>query len=104
MSDDNILDVNTKRLYNMYIWDEKKRQTNIDKHGFDFVHVDQIIENKHVLLASQYNDEKRYLAVGKIEGRYATVIYTMRDTQYRVISIRSARHEERNAHKKLLGE
>ncbi len=88
----------------MFVWDEEKRQANIAKHGFYFVRADQVLCAPHVLLASDYGGtEKRFLAVGKIEGRMATVVYTMRGEKYRIISIRSARHEEKRAFEELHG-
>ncbi len=88
----------------MFVWDENKRQANIAKHGFDFIHADQVLCEPHIALKSNYSgDEVRFLAVGMIENRIATVVYTMRGEQYRIISIRSARDEERRAFKELLG-
>ena len=43
MKDKN-LDVSTNCNYNLYEWDEVKRQSNIAKHGFDFIHADQILK------------------------------------------------------------
>jgi len=88
----------------MFLWNEEKRLANVAKHGFDFINVDQVLCHPHVLLASRYEGaETRFLAVGKIEGRMATVIYTMREDQYRIISIRSSRNEEKRAFEKLHG-
>ncbi len=76
-------------------WDEAKRLRNIAKHGFDFLWADEVLLGNHVEIPACYENEERFLAVGKIKGRFATVIYTIRDGRYRIISLRSARHEER---------
>ena len=88
----------------MYEWNEEKRQANIAKHGFDFIHADAVLSNPHIRLASHYQGEERFLAVGQIQGRIATVIYTMRENRYRIISIRSARNDEKQAYQNLLGQ
>ena len=88
----------------MFEWDENKRKANLVKHGFDFLHVDQILCQTHISLESGYGgEEPRFLAVGKIQGRFATVIYTMRGENYRIISIRSARNDEKRAYSQLHG-
>lgn len=83
-------------------WDENKRLSNIAKHGFDFVRARDILLGNHIIISSKYqSDEQRYLAVGIIDGRFATIVYTMRGDAYRIISIRSARDEERRKHENL---
>jgi uncharacterized DUF497 family protein len=86
-------------------WHEKKRQENIDKHGYDFVRVIELFSGNHT--RSRAHDgrggEERWMATGLIQGRYATAIYTMRGETLRMISLRSARHEERRDHQDLFG-
>ena len=88
--------------YNMFVWDENKRQDNIFKHGFDFIDAEQVLTNAHVRIESSYQGiEKRFLAIGNIAGRFVTVVYTMRNGDYRIISMRSARDGERRAFEAL---
>jgi uncharacterized protein len=47
--------------------------------------------------------EKRFLAVGLLEGRCVTVVYTIRGEAIRIISFRRARHEERQEYQELYG-
>ena len=83
-------------------WDESKRQANIDKHGYDFIRAIDVLSGDHVVVSSQYGgDEPRWLAIGYIEGRLATLVYTMRGETYRVISLRQAAYAERRIYEAL---
>lgn len=87
-----------------YEWDERKRLSNLKKHGLDFVDIITVFEAPHVVTPSAYvGVGKRYLAIGLFEGRYVTIVYTTRGDFIRVISFRRARHEERQEYKKLYG-
>lgn len=85
-------------------WDEKKRLSNLAKHGLDFIEAMDVFESPHVEVASSYaGEEKRLLAIGLFEGRFVTVVYTHRSTAIRIISFRRARHEERRRYQELYG-
>jgi uncharacterized DUF497 family protein len=85
-------------------WAEGKRLCNIAKHGFDSLQADELFEGPHVVVPSKRNQpEERFLAIGKVAGRWATVVYTLRAGDRRIISMRSARDAERPIHKKLHG-
>ena len=86
-------------------WDESKRLTNIDKHGFDFVAVRQLFEHEHVkgMARSGKDGEQRFTATGFVYGVYATAIYTIRGDATRIISLRRARVNERREHQALHG-
>jgi len=86
-----------------YEWDERKRLADLKKHGLDFFDVDVVFNSSHVITPSLHSSEERYLAVGIFEGRFVTVVYTMRAEVIRIISFRRARHEERNTYQKLFG-
>jgi uncharacterized DUF497 family protein len=86
-----------------YEWDERKRLSNLEKHGLDFFDVSAVFEAPHVEVPSSHSSEKRLLAIGTLEGRFVTIVYTMRGETIRVISFRRARHEERDTYQKLHG-
>ena len=87
-----------------YEWDNDKRQSNIRKHGLDFIDASMIVEGDHVLGRGRtVNGELREIATGRIDGRYATVVFTRRNSVIRVISLRSARHDEREKHQQAFG-
>lgn len=78
-------------------WDEKKRDSNIAKHGFDFEDVMVIFFDPHTDIALKYRAEPRRQATGFVGERCVAVIYTLRGTVIRIISARRARkYEERN--------
>ena len=83
-------------------WDERKRLANLEKHGLDFWDVSEVFEAPHLVVPSTYQGgENRFLAVGKLEGRLVTVVYTTRRGARRIISFRKARHEERQKYQEL---
>jgi uncharacterized DUF497 family protein len=85
-------------------WDERKRLRNIAKHGFDFLRADELFEGPHVVVPSRRGQpEERFLAVGRVAGRWATVVYTLRGGHRRIIWVGSARDAERRIHQKLHG-
>ena len=85
-------------------WDERKRLSNLEKHGLDFLDVAVVFEAPHVEAPSTYRgEEERFLATGTFEGRYVTVVCATRGEAIRVISFRRARHEERQKYEELYG-
>jgi uncharacterized protein len=85
-------------------WDERKRLRNIAKHGFDFLLAEELFDGPHVIVPSKLSQpEERFLAIGKVAGRWATVVHTIREGQCRIISMRSARDAERRRYQDLYG-
>jgi uncharacterized protein len=83
-------------------WDERKRLVNLEKHGLDFFDVSGVFESPHVVVPSIHpGEEERFLAVGVLEGRLVTAVYTIRSGAIRIISFRRARHEERQKYQEL---
>ncbi len=100
------LDMQTQNVYIMtmrYEWDERKRLANLKKHGLDFFDVYIVFGSSHVITPSLHESEERFLAIGTFEGRFVTVVYTMRAEAMRIISFRRARYEERDTYQKLFG-
>ena len=51
-------------------WDERRRRSNLEKHGLDFVDVSAVSEGPHLVVPSVHSsEEERFLAVGLLEGR-----------------------------------
>jgi uncharacterized DUF497 family protein len=85
-------------------WDERKRKSNLAKHGLDFLDVCVVFEEPHIVVPSAFEGgEDRFLAIGVLEGRLVTVVYTTRSEAIRIISFRRARHEERQRYQELYG-
>lgn len=93
-------DVATFRSYNrrVFVWDEKKRKLNLAKHGLDFRDAAAIFDGPLVTVEDAREDygERRYVALGFLEGFVVSLVYTEHDDQLRIISIRKAlKHEAR---------
>ena len=81
-------------------WDETKRQTNILKHGIDFVDAIGIFESRFTENEDRRRNygERRFLVSGQIESEVLRVVYTWRGDRRRIISARRARRNERRAY------
>jgi uncharacterized protein len=84
-------------------WDENKRQSNIEKHGFDFLRARHIFDGRSRYdLESPRGGEHRILSIGELNGVIITVAWTPRDTDViRIISVRRARHEEERKYRQI---
>ena len=85
-------------------WDERKRQSNLDKHGIDFLDVGQPFSGPH--LRSEVRTvagERRHALIGLIDDLPVTVIFAHRNDAVRVISIRRARRGERRRYEEVFG-
>ncbi|MDE2007379.1 MAG: BrnT family toxin [Rhodospirillales bacterium] len=81
----------------LFEWDEAKHRRNLRERGFGFGFASRIFENKVIEepdLRREYG-ETRMRAVGVVNGRFLTVVYTERGAALRIISARSANRKER---------
>jgi uncharacterized DUF497 family protein len=78
-------------------WDEKKRLSNIAKHGIDFADAATIFDGYFVELLQRQREygEERIGALGRLEEEILFVVYTWRGERRRIISARRARRDER---------
>ena len=75
-------------------WDADKRVSNIEKHSLDFRDTWKVFVAEHVVVPSkQDHEEERLLATAKLNNKHLTVVYTMREEVYRIISFRIADNE-----------
>lgn len=81
----------------VFEWDEVKRLKNIKEHKLDFIRAKEIWENPviEILSPQTHHSEKRFLAIGKIENIFITVVYTWRGENRRLISSRRVRKNEK---------
>jgi len=80
-------------------WDNKKRGSNIKKHGIDFLDATQIfLDGERIEIALTRNDEDRIKSIGYVQGRILVVVYSFRKSK--IIRIISARRAKRNERKK----
>jgi uncharacterized DUF497 family protein len=83
------------------LWDETKRQANLDKHGLDFVDAVMVLESPYRLdVESVRSGEQRMQSFAYVFDVLAvlTVVYTTRKNALRIVSFRPASEDERSAY------
>lgn len=83
-------------------WDPDKNASNVAKHGIDFEDVISLFAEPHFARESDRANEKRFVAVGEVNGRILAIVYTIRGDRYRIISARKARKNEQEAYRKAI--
>lgn len=79
----------------MLEFDEAKSQSNLIKHGIDFVHAQEIWQDPgRVTVHARTVDEPRFMVIGKIGERLWSAVITIRNWKIRIISVRRARKSE----------
>ena len=87
-------------------WDERKRRSNLDKHGVDFVLATRVFEDPNLLeRRDRQRDygELRFQVIGVAGNVVLFVVYTLRKGRIRIISARKATRNERNRYVKAQG-
>ncbi len=76
-------------------FDPVKSDSNLKKHGIDFVRAQELWEDVDLsVIPTRTTDEVRFLAIGIIESRHWSAIFTVRNGRIRLISVRRSRREE----------
>ena len=79
----------------IFEYDDRKSQSNKIKHGIDFVKAQDLWGDPRLLIApARTVGEPRFIAIGKIENEVWSAIYTERNENIRIISVRRSRTEE----------
>ena len=76
-------------------WDNTKRESNLNKHGLDFVDAVKIFLGPVVTASSHRSGEDRWISVGMVNGLEIAVVYIWREGRIRIISARRAKRNER---------
>ncbi len=79
-----------------YEWDEAKRQANIAKHGIDFQTIEDFDWDTSLRKEVIRGGKARVFELGFIGDRLYAVVYTEREENIRIISIRKANDREFN--------
>jgi uncharacterized DUF497 family protein len=82
----------------IFEWDENKRRVNVAKHGIDFADAKDVFDDPSSCSYQShqsYEEERRYVTVGRAKGVLMAVIFTRRGEAIRIISARVARQNER---------
>ena len=76
-------------------YDERKSQSNLKKHGIDFVEAQALWNDPYLVeIPARTTDEVRFLVIGKIQEKHWSAVVTPRDGNIRIISVRPSRTEE----------
>ena len=79
----------------IFEFDENKSQSNLEKHGIDFVAAQQLWDDPDLLeIPAKTVDEPRALIIGMISGKHWSGVITYREGHIRIISVRRSRQEE----------
>ncbi len=81
-------------------WDEAKRRINLQRHGFDFLDAEKILDGETVSFLDYRFDygEIRILTFGMLDGRVVAITHTETDEVIRIISIRKALNDEEESY------
>ncbi len=93
-------------FYSMkFEWDNQKNQSNIIKHGFDFVDASRIFKLPMIVEYDERENyyEDRLIAIGLLDGRVVVIVYTEPDEEtIRIISLRKALSHERKYYEQYI--
>jgi uncharacterized DUF497 family protein len=82
-------------------WDDAKRESNLAKHGYDFVDLAEIFDGRFLVTRQDARfgyGEARYNMLAEFHGRIVNVTFTPRAGKAHLISARPASREEREVY------
>lgn len=82
-------------------WDDTKAAVNLTKHGVRFEFAARVFRDEAAVdfdVSRAAEAEQRRKAIGSVDGRLYTVVYTMRQGAIRIISVRRSNAKERRAY------
>jgi len=85
----------------IFEYDDNKSQSNLVKHGIDFVEAQKLWEDPDFLeIPTRTQDELRFLVIAKINGKHWSGVITYRNQNIRFISVRRSRTQEVNLYER----
>lgn len=77
-------------------WDDAKCESNILKHGIDFIDVENVLEGETVTILDDRFDyaEDRFITLDLLDGRVMVIVHTEASNVIRIISARKATKNE----------
>lgn len=79
----------------LFEFDPNKSESNLQKHGIDFVDAQAIWQDSDFIeVTAKSDDEPRALVIGMIGGKHWSAIITYRSDRIRIISVRRSRDSE----------
>jgi uncharacterized DUF497 family protein len=79
-----------------FTWHERRRATNLRKHGFDFADAEQVFSGPTMTQedARDYDGEQRYNTTGFLGLAIVTICHTETKHEIHIISMRKAQPDE----------
>lgn len=79
-----------------FTWDERKRRTNLNDHGFDFRDAPRVFEGPTFTFEDDRFDygEQRFVSLGFLGGVAVSIVHTETPERIHVISFRRATRNE----------
>ena len=79
-----------------YVWDETKRQANLQKHGLDFADAEKVFAGPMLLFEDSRRDygEQRMIGIGLLDVLVVLIVQVESDQDIRIISMRKADSDE----------
>ena len=79
-----------------FIWDEPKRQANLNKHGVDFTDAERVFAGPTFTFEDDREDygEQRWVTLGLLGVQVIVIVHTETEEDIRVISMREADNNE----------
>ncbi len=79
----------------VFEFDAAKSESNLAKHGIDFVEAQSLWNDPLLLeIPAKTDDEPRFMVIGRIQDKHWSAVVTYRGGNIRLISVRRARTEE----------
>ena len=79
----------------LFEYDPEKSESNLAKHGIDFLEAQELWEDLHaVKYGLACTGEARYGLIAPYGGRYWFAVFTIRNENVRIISVRAATMRE----------
>ncbi len=84
----------------VFEYNENKSKANERKHGLNFKEAQVLWEDPEcVIIPAKTVGESRFLLIGRLEKKIWSAIFTVRDQNIRIISVRRARKNEEGIYK-----
>lgn len=76
-------------------YDQRKSASNLKKHGIDFEQAQLLWDDPNLVeLAARSEDESRSIAIARFDNQCWSAVFTYRDDEIRLISVRRSRKAE----------
>jgi len=86
----------------VFEFDNNKSHTNKEKHSISFDEAKLLWQDKNSLVvpAKTVENEDRFALIARLDGKCYVAIFTLRNTSYRIISVRRCRKNEEQSYDK----